>query len=297
MREYTYEKKLMGTDAVVSVVVDDPIMSVKIAEDAFEIMTEYEQRFSRFIQTSELVRLNTERSLLVSNEFMEVLQKSIVLAIQTKGLFNPLLQVARLGYTHDYQTLATAPAIENLGVYNHRPLDIDIHTATNRVTLKEDQMLDFGGILKGYLATKIALLLTARYPTCMGLIINIGGDLHTTGYDEQGQPFVFDVFNPITKEEKQVALTNTSLVTSGTYRRTWATAAGRYHHIVAPDGQGNPEAAVVSVSVVCHDGAVAEAYAKAVINSERVWWEVALREASVAYQVVYQNGCSISNNI
>ncbi len=91
---------------------------------------------------------------------------------------------------------------------------------TRRVILHDTQALDFGGFLKGYLAHHISRLIEETYSVCTGNIVNIGGDLHTRGYDEHGNPFVFAMYNPVLKTEFSVPITNMSLATSGTYARS-----------------------------------------------------------------------------
>jgi thiamine biosynthesis lipoprotein len=146
--------------------------------------------------------------------------------------------------------------------YNINTNEISIDTATNQVSLGTNQVVDFGGLLKGYLSNQLALSIEHDYPDCTGVIINLGGDLFTCGQDILHEAFIFMLYNPVTGEEIPTALTNTALATSGIYRRRWKTNHGERHHIIDPKNQENPSCDLVSVSIIHQDGAIAEALTK-----------------------------------
>lgn len=262
MHEHAYSKRQMGTDVALSFVTSEKADADIAAREAFTVIDEYEQCFSRFIETSELSRLNTERNMVVSERFFDVLMAAYELYTQTHGVFNPLVQVSRYGYNRDFAALSHGTAVEDSGPYNLDLSRIRIDPTTRRVRLAAGQVLDFNGFLKGYLAEKLARSLAKAHPTFHGIIVNIGGDLHTRGLDARGMPFEFLLYNPVTDTEEAVPMTNKSLATSGTYTRVWQTADGPVHHILGPDGMPNPDTHTVSASIIHEHGDVAEAYAK-----------------------------------
>lgn len=71
MKEYDYEKRIMGSDASISIVASDQRVADAFASKLFLLAEEEEAQFSRFKETSELSRLNQERFLVVSPNFME----------------------------------------------------------------------------------------------------------------------------------------------------------------------------------------------------------------------------------
>lgn len=252
----------MGTDVSLSIVCKEAAMASAIAAETFTTIRDYELRFSRFLSKSELSQLNRKSSLQVSEIFISVLEKSIELHNLTKGAFNPLLQVQRLGYNQTFANLSDT--ITNLAphAYDTDTQKIKIDHDTYTVTLGFNQALDFGGVLKGYLAGKLADDVIKKYAACQGCIINIGGDLATRGRDNLHESFIFELYNPVTGEEVATALTDISLATSGTYTRTWQTSVGQKHHIIEAASQDNPSQSLVSASIIHHDGAVAEALTK-----------------------------------
>lgn len=264
MKEYLYEERHMGTTVSLSFICRNQMTADAMASKAFSVIKDYEQRFSRFLPTSELSQLNQAGTSIVSAEFLTVLKCSLKMATLTKNNFNPLLQVKLLGYTDSYSQLKTDQSKNILPyiLYNTDHTQCDIHEKTSRVTLKQNQQLDFGGILKGYLATEIANIVMDMNDTCTGCIINIGGDLATRGVDELHQPFIFHLYNPITDKELSVVIKNQSLATSGTYARNWQTTDGIKNHIIDNQTQHNPTTDIVAVSIIANDGALTEALTK-----------------------------------
>ncbi|MEK7185288.1 MAG: FAD:protein FMN transferase, partial [Patescibacteria group bacterium] len=152
------------------------------------------------------------------------------------------------------------------------PYDIDFSTVVidrenSWIQLNVGQKLDFGGFLKGYLAEKIAKKIKAYSPEIAGVIVNLGGDIHTRGIDENGNEFMFDIHNPIDGNKNVlIPLRDESLATSGTYKRAWLNSGKKIHHILDASGERNPTSDIVSASVIYKDGARAEAYTKVFLS-------------------------------
>ena len=262
MNEYSYQEHHMGTTVSLSFVCRDHMTADTMANYAFTIIKDYEEQFSRFLPQSELSRLNQRRQATVSDIFLIVLTRSLELHQLTQGNFNPLLQVQTLGYNRNYAELASATARIIPSNYDTDVSQIQIDKSTNLVVLSEQQQLDFGGLIKGYLAAEIANTIMKINNSCTGCIINIGGDLATRGYDELHQPFIFYLYNPITGIELPITVKDQSLATSGTYARKWRTSHGLQNHIVDSHTRQNPTTGLVAVSIVAQDGALTEALTK-----------------------------------
>ena len=265
MQEYTYEQKMLGTDVVLSLITTNKLLADRIAHETFTCVSNYEKRFSRFDPYSELSQLNGQKQRTVSPEFLAVLKRSRELYQETDGIFNPLVQVTKLGYTKSFTALGNTIQPVDTTPYNTDFNTVTIDEDTRYVQLKPDQKLDFGGILKGYLAEKLSRKITDSYPGVTGNIVNLGGDLYSHGTDENNETFIFLVDNPITGEEIPLALRNTALTTSGTYKRHWSTPIGSKNHIVAKDGLTNAETDFISASVISQDGSLAEALTKVLL--------------------------------
>lgn len=297
MHEYEYTGKAMGTDFSLAVVCDDPHVANAVNHRTEEKIRAYEAQFSRFLETSELSLLNTERHMEVSPVFLEVTLEAKRLYDVTQGVFNPLVQIARLGYIQSYEDLHHTSTSVDDATYNIDFSQTLIDTTAHTITLMEGQKLDFGGFLKGYLAEKLCHEIMDFSVLIQGAIVNIGGDIHARGYDAADETFIFTIFNPVTGvDDIQISLTNKSLATSGTYKRTWVHNAQATHHILDASGIQNPITSVVSASVIHPHGGTAEAYAKVFLGKEPEDAQ-ALCDSETEYIIIKNDGQIISNCI
>jgi len=287
----------MGTEVSLSFVCNEVALADTIATQTFATIHDYEQRFSRFLPQSELATLNRCGSGTVSREYLAILERSLQLVELTGGAFNPLIQVATLGYHTTYATLREQCASITPVQYDTDCRKILVDEAHQHVTLGTNQQLDFGGILKGYLANMLADQLTDTYQECMGSIINIGGDLATRGTDELHEPFMCMLYNPITGREVPVRVTDGSLATSGTYARRWQTNQGGRHHVIDGATQKNPTNSLVAASIIHYDGALAEALTKLFLTRGvmKAIHTVPPEQYSYQYFVVSETGETMSN--
>jgi len=290
-REHVFEDRLMGSDLVVSIVMPSHESARNEYANAKALGDSYEQRFSRFLPTSELSRLNSSGDAVVSTEFIDVISTGFDLYRATDGAFNPLLQIARMGYDASFDTLS-GPRNADTSAYDIHPDSVRIDEITQRVTLGKDQRLDVGGFLKGLVAEKMAKTIQGA----SGVIVNIGGDIYTIGRDENGAPFGFDVYDPVNERVAAVVpLTNGAIATSGTYRRTWEADGKRVHHILDKTGTKNPNSDLVSATVIAENGHEADAYATVaiVLGSEKA--ARLLEQRGLSYVFITTEGTTIMN--
>jgi FAD:protein FMN transferase len=295
MKEYEYNGKAMGTDISIAIISDSKQTADALANTAMGSITAYEKQFSRFLPDSELSILNRQKKMIVSEEFFHIIELAYSLFIATRGVFNPLVQIKRLGYTK------TFTEIEHSDVsINTEPYDIDFSSTgidrnTRSIILRRGQKIDLGGILKGYLAERISKNIKES-PGIQGVIINIGGDIHTEGVDQDGKDFIFTIFNPITQaEDIAITLHNQSLATSGTYKRAWQTAQGIRNHILDIQGTDNPDSGIVSASVITLHGSTSEAYAKVFISVGEKEAKKILKNKPMSYILITTTGDSLTN--
>lgn len=267
MEEYEYTGKAMGTEFSISIVCNSKERADKLSNQAIVKIQSYENRFSRFLKESELSILNDKKEMAVSSEFLKVTQEARALYTLTQKNFNPLVQIARFGYTKNFNDIDNTDEVKNTEDYSIDFSTTIIDEKNSKIILQKGQKLDFGGFLKGYVTEKICKELKNCSQDVIGVIVNIGGDLHTQGVDEQGQEFIFNIYNPITKtEDISVPIHNQSLATSGTYKRTWQNKSQQVHHILDYSGNKNPETDIVSVSIIHPEGAKAEAFTKVFLS-------------------------------
>ncbi len=287
--EFEYTGKAMGTTFSIALIGSDKSIADTYAAWAISEIEAYEKRFSRFLPDSELSELNRQKQLVVSDIFFDVVTHAYALFEKTKGIFNPLIQVERLGYDKSFDMLANTAVSAEDEIYDIDFSTVILEKGLRRVTLGEDQKLDFGGFLKGYLATKLCEELDTK-KLFTGIIVNIGGDLHTVGTDAEDKPFVFEIYNPVTDTDIPLTLKDTSLATSGTYKRSWQTGKQMFHHIVGKDGIHNPDSDIVSASIMHPDGAFAEAYAKVFISAEPAIAQLIINDQRTRFLIIKSDG-------
>jgi thiamine biosynthesis lipoprotein len=288
VKEYTYTGKMFGTDYSLAILHEDESVANRLAEEAVITMRHYEQSCSRFLPESELSILNRTKSLRVSTEFFAVVVEAKKLYGRTAGIFNPLVQVSELGYQHgrdesgNINPDATLPTLD----YDTNFESVTLDPTTLHITLGPTQKIDLGGILKGYLAEKIAER-TFKGGGASGCIVNIGGDLAAYGSDIGNTPFVCSIYNLLTDSETaNFQLVNQSLATSGTYNRHWKQNGQTTHHIVDPTSHKNPPQSIISASIIHNHGAEAEAFAKVFLIAGVEWGLKILQNETYFYYLI-----------
>jgi thiamine biosynthesis lipoprotein len=296
IEEFEYNSKTMGTDCYISIVCDSKDLADKMYQIAKRDIEQYEFKFSRFLPTSELSILNKKKSMKVSKDFLDVTIKAYQLFVKTKGIFNPLVQVSRLGYIKSFNEIEIDELVEDENFYDIDFSSVVIDELNSQITLGEGQKLDYGGFLKGYISEIIANKIQSYSNNIFGVIVNIGGDIYTKGLDKDGNKFVFSIYNPILKDNDIIVhLYNQALATSGVYKRTWIRFGKKVHHILDATGNQNPESEIVSSSVVCDNGSMAEAYTKVFLSMNYENALELLDNKNILFALIKNDGQIISN--
>ncbi len=289
MKEYDYEKRIMGSDASISIVASDQRVADSFASKLFLLAEEEEAQFSRFKETSELSRLNLERSLVVSPNFMETFLFSLELYRKSKGIFNPLVDISRFGYDADISLVkGTHREKRNYSsLYNIDMETVIIDKKRMTIQLQEGQKLDFGGFLKGHVAEKMVRAASG----CAGVVVNLGGDIFSNGSDVEGRPFVFSVDNPLSGEARMsFVVSGKGIATSGSYNRHWNFEGAPFHHILDRSGTQNPVSDLLSVTVIAPTGREADALATVALILGSTEGARVLKEKHLEYCFIRNDG-------
>lgn len=145
------------------------------------------------------------------------------------------------------------------------------NTDFSRVTVKsagvsvpEGMALSFGAVAKGYTADRAAEAMEAAGVTSG--ILSLGGNVRTVGEKPGGGKWQVAVQDPADTGASVGTLSlsgETSAVTSGGYQRFFEQDGVTYHHILDPHTGYPAESGLKGVTVVCEDGALADALSTA----------------------------------
>jgi thiamine biosynthesis lipoprotein len=233
----------------------------------------YERRWSRFVEGSELRRINASagRPVIVPADTFDLVEAAVVRWHESDGLFDPTVLDAleRLGYDCTFAdirggTLAGAePSPGCAGIYLDRRM--------RAVTLPPGVRLDLGGIAKGFTADALVAWLMGA--GARGALANVGGDLRVAGQPAGDDAWVISVADPRGgRPLLSLALAAGAVATSSRVHRAWHTADGdRVHHLVEPSSGRPADSDVIAATVVAMTATDAEVFAKVAVleGSER----------------------------
>lgn len=193
-----------------------------------------ERKFSRYRLDSVLGRLHAAGGAPVSvdAETADLLDFAGECWTMSGGLFDITSGVLRRTWTFDGSDRIPAPAaVEAL-----RPLVGWARISWQRptITLPPGMELDFGGLGKEYAADRAAGL--AREATRASFLVNLGGDLVTSGPRADGRSWVVGIEDPGAADTavRRVELRAGAMATSGDSRRFLFRDGIRFSHILDP---------------------------------------------------------------
>lgn len=239
-------------------------LNAAVSEASAEI-TRLEKLFSARLADSEISRINANPALAgghtISAETYELLSLALRVAAETNGAFDP--------------TVGAAVALWGIGTENARiPADAEIEKAVRTIDWRkvrlwreetpdgqgagvykasagEGQILDLGGIAKGFAADSAADII--RSHGIKSALFNLGGDLAVIGDSPKGRPWRLGLQHPDEPRGNYfavVTITDAAVVTSGTYERFFERDGVRYHHILDPACGRPSRSDLKSVSVI-----------------------------------------------
>ena len=227
---------------------------------------ELEHRWSRFMPTSEIARLNEAggEPLDVSPDTVMAVRAACAAWVHTRGCFDPTVHdsLLRLGYddsieaVRDQRREPSRPLIGTAGcegvIYDEDALVVQFPPGVR---------FDLGGIGKGLAADVVATGLIER--GARGALVNVGGDVRVTGEPASGDAWRVDVEDPRTEQVLvTLPLLDGGVATSTTLRRRWRLGQRAVHHLISPADGTPTDGNVVGVAVIAGTAAWADALSK-----------------------------------
>lgn len=207
------------------------------------LMHDLDSTWSAAAEDSVLSAVNHGNASLTSQQ-QALLDKAETLSVRTGGAFDPKLHsvITLWGFLSDAYYVPSAEELEE--------------------ALESDEW-NLGAIVKGYAGQQAAELLKELDIDCG--ILNLGGNIQTYGNKPDGTPWQIGIQDP--NEGNSVGVVSvtgtTAIVTSGAYQRYFEENGIRYHHILDPKTGAPADSDIASVTVICQDGATADALSTA----------------------------------
>lgn len=206
-----------------SVAIDEPIDSTDLFASIEVATSDFEQRFSRFIETSEASAFRHARPgvYTISNTFAQLLSFCDELRKLTLGSFDPavgtILELA--GYDPSY-SFHESRELSQVSLPNWSINE-------QQLVVEGPIVFDIGGIGKGYWIDSIATLLKQSGIT--HFLVEGGGDMVATT-KSNGSPWTVALESPgdTTRAIGTIKLLNQGLAVSDVYKRAW----GKWHHLI-----------------------------------------------------------------
>lgn len=235
-----------------------------------ELHTLDEAVLSRTAEGSELYALNASNGETVECGADDILpaliETALAISEATDGAFDPTLApvLDAWGFTKDLRRVPSADELAALLAHTGRDkVALEETVDGYSVALSDGAQLDLGGIAKGYAADLLRAQLEKEGVTSATL--DLGGDVFVMGKKSDGSDWRIAVKDPGDTESYLgiVSASDAFIVTSGVYERYFEENGVRYHHILDPKTGSPAESGLVSVTVMCKNGAWADALSTA----------------------------------
>ncbi|MCP4398917.1 MAG: FAD:protein FMN transferase, partial [bacterium] len=264
----TYRQSRLLLDTVVELILVSPdeTRAKEAMSAAYAEMQRVEALLSKYRQESQIFRINQQagqQPVVVDNEVIEILRRSLAYSRQTEGLFDisiaPLVDLWGVGTEHE--RVPDAVELEQLLTYvNYAHINI---RKAGEVFLRYPQnALDLGGIAKGYSIDRAFEVLKQHGIT--SALVNAGGDIRCIGRKTDGSAWRIGVKHPREKGVLAVIeLKEMAVATSGDYERFFLRQNTRFHHLLDPRS-GLPARDCQSVTILAPSTEQADVMATAV---------------------------------
>ena len=244
---------LLNTFVTISVYDSD---DETLLDGAMDLCREYENRFSKTIEGSEIYQLNhrspEETVFSLSSDTASLIEEGLFYSRLSDGGYD--LTVEPLSslwdFTSGQNVIPPKEDIETAAAkVGYENLALEGNTLT---FLSPDTTLDLGSIAKGFIADRLKEYLVSQ--GVESAIINLGGNVLCIGSQPDGEPFRIGIQKPFASHNETVGfveIDDASVVSSGVYERCFTADGKNYHHLLDPRTGYPYDNGLISVVIIC----------------------------------------------
>ncbi len=249
------------------------VWTVDGRRDAFETaerrLRQLEQSWSRFIDSSEISRINRHPDtwVPVTTDTIRLIDTMRLARRATAGRYDPtrLHDLLAIGYTTSIDDpMRFTIAVEGPSTDGSID-DVDIDRVGSAVRTPAGIAIDPGGIGKGLAADIVVTELLAAGTA--GALVSIGGDIAAAGSAPTDRGWLVVVDDPWEPGRTcaTLAVSAGGIATSSTRSRRWTDHGTERHHVIDPLTGTESHTDLASVTVIAGSGWLAEAHATAAL--------------------------------
>lgn len=236
-------------------------------KDLLEISRRSERFFNKFREGSDIWNINHAHGhpVRVSGATEDIIRLACRYSVLTDGAFD--ISIGSVNWLWDFKSeLPSVPDMDSLTRCAQKVNFRQIQIGDGFVQVPEGMQLDLGGIAKGYIADRMADCLRG-YGVCSGML-NLGGNVFVIGDKPDGSHWQVGIRSPANPEDGLCAVlfvSDSSIVTSGIYERSFQLDGACLHHILNVHTGEPIQNDIASVTVVSSTSAYGDALSTASI--------------------------------
>lgn len=282
----------MGNTADITVIGDPSLLGIAQIR-----LGELEQRWSRFISSSDVCALNQSKGVAISvhPDTITLVRYLVDAQRLTNRFFDPTLlpSLVQLGYARSMTNASLVTQLDGSLRWGEPLVATSIDIENSTVTLPAGLTLDPGGLGKGLAADIVASEL--RELGAEGVCVSIGGDIRCSGIGPINGAWSIPVASPFALSDilATATLFDGAIATSSLDAKTWSVGNKAMHHVLSPKtGQPLPRSLdqVIQTTVIGAEAVWAEVFATVVLVAGVSEGFARIEAAGLAALAVFADG-------